>query len=661
MSQNLRFASVARRPSAIALKGLLSIRWRLATSTRGLLSALFIILFVLPSAVAGESATRAIVLAWDGTVPAFVHELLRDGKLPNLAKLIEGGAFADDVKPGFPSKTAPGFASLITGAPPSVTGISGNQVPRAPRDQYTILESLAGFSAAPLRAEPIWSAARRAGKKAIVSHIPTFAGELAEDTVRFSGYVLTAGRDGIVTNRNFQSETTEAWNNSPASDAAPIEVGFTIGESKFFGLLIDDPADTQAGYDTLVIASSRDGNQIKAKLKPAPPGIGGELFWSEPVAVKTAGNQDARLYFRLFDLKPDGSDLFLYFTRPVRDLPIRAESEVNASLTVRTFVGNGASILYQQGALGRTIASGGNGGAEARYIETLNFAQHQLMETNRWALDNLPWDLYLAYTPFPDEAEHLWRGNLDSELPTYRPELAERLKPLLERAYRSADEHLGMLLAKRPADALFALISDHGIQGIHKRIALNQVLLREGLLVLDSQGRVDLGKTRVIYPTVNNGYLLINSQDRKSGIVAKGERAELVRRTRELLLAIRDGERQVVKAVFDAEVDGLTMGIGGEVGGDLYIDLAAGYDFDARLSGGALITDVAPYGTHGANPKQAAMRTIMVLNGPGVRAGQKLINVSIIDFAPTLAWLLKLPKPQDATGRVLFEALVEPR
>lgn len=76
---------------------------------------------------------------------------------------------------------------------------------------------------------------------------------------------------------------------------------------------------------------------------------------------------------------------------------------------------------------------------------------------------------------------------------------------------------------------------------------------------------------------------------------------------------------------------------------------------------GALITDVAPYGTHGANPEQAAMRTIMVFNGPGVRAGQKLTNVNIIDFAPTLAWLLNLPKPKDATGRVLFEAFVEPR
>ena len=115
-----------------------------------------------------------MVFAWDGTVPAFVQQLLREDKLPNLAKLIEGGAFADDVMPGFPSKTAPGFASLITGAPTRITGISGNRVPRAPRDQYTILESLAGFSEAPLSAEPIWSAAERGGKKVIVSHIPAF-------------------------------------------------------------------------------------------------------------------------------------------------------------------------------------------------------------------------------------------------------------------------------------------------------------------------------------------------------------------------------------------------------------------------------------------------------------------------------------------------------
>jgi len=625
-----------------------------------LIAALTILLGAIPSPVGGQSATRAIVLAWDGTVPAFVHEMLREGKLPNLAKLIEGGAVADDVVAGFPSKTAPGFASLLTGAPPRITGISGNRVPRAPRGQFTILESLAGFSETPLRAEPIWSVTQQAGKKVIISHIPSFGGEKSDQAVRLAGYNATSGRDGIVTKRAMQTEPSDSWVNSPASEAPPIEISFTIGESKLFGLLIDDPADSQAGYDTIVIATRRDADDIKVKLKSAPAIPGGELFWSYPVAIKAAGNQDAWTYFRLFDLKSDGSDFFLYYTRPARQFALKAEVIADASATVRAFVGNGASILYNQGGFGRTIANGGNGGAEARYLETVTLVEHQLMETNRWALENLPWDLFLAYTPFPDEAEHLWRGYLDPTLANYRRDIAARLRPLLEQVYRTTDEHLGLLLAKRPADCVFALISDHGLQGINKRVALNRVLQEGGLLTLDIQGKVDLAKTKAIYPAVNNGYLLINSQDRKNGIVAQEERAEVVRKTRELLASIRDGEREVVKAIYDAETDGPAMGIGGDVGGDIYVELADGYDFDARIGSGPWITDAEPYGNHGANPQQLSMRTLMVLNGPGIRAGEKLADVRIIDFAPTLAWLLHLPPPKDATGRVLYEAFVEP-
>jgi len=597
-------------------------------------------------------------MGWDGTVPSFVEEMLKQGKLPNLAKLIGGGAFADDVLPGFPSKTAPGFASLMTGAPPPITGITGNRVPRAPRNKFTVLDSLAGFAEAPLRAEPIWLAAEKAGKKVVVSHIPAFAGESADQVVRFSGYTLTAGRDGIVTKRSIQSESP-TWSDSPASQAPPIEIVFSVGETRFYGMLIDDPADDQAGYDTLVLATRRDGREIQAKLKPLPAGPAGEFFWSEPMAVKSSGNQDAKTFFRLFDLKPDGSDFFLYYTRPARDLPV-PESEVAPSATVRTFIGNGASILYNQGAFGRTIPNGGSGGAEARYLETVIFAQHQLIETNRWALEHLPWDLYLAYTPFPDEGEHVWRGYLDPTLPGYRKEIADQLRPFLERVYRSCDDHLGLFLSHRPPGSVVALISDHGMQGIYKRVALNRALQDAGLLFLDHQGRVDLSKTAIIYPAVNNGYLLVNSTDRKSGIVTPEERASVIAKARAALLAIRDGERAVVKTIYDAETDGATRGLGGEVGGDLYVELASGYDFDPRLGAGPLITDAEPYGMHGADPTQPSMRTLMVLNGPGVRAGQKLKDVRNIDFAPTLARLLGIAKPKDATGHVLDGALVSP-
>jgi predicted AlkP superfamily phosphohydrolase/phosphomutase len=606
----------------------------------------------LPCATHAQTA-KAIVFAWDGTVSTFVDELVRQGKLPNLAKLIAGGAFADDVTAGFPSKTAPGFASLMTGAPPRVTGISGNRVPREPRADYTILDSIAGFSAAPLLADPLWAAAQRAGKNVVISHIPAFAAENAENTVRFYGYNMIAGRDGIITPRLSKPEPATSWNKLPASDAPALEISFGVAASKFFGLLIDDPADEQIGYDTLLLTRSRGGEDIEVKLKSNPAGTTGELFWSGPVEVKTSGERSANVYFRLFELRGDGSDFFLYFTRPARAMVTPEDAVKEAGETVRSFIGNGARILYQQGSFGRTIPNGGSGSAEARYLETVRFAQHQLMETNRWALTHLSWDLFFAYTPFPDESEHLWRGYLDPGLSNYLKEIADRLRPFLEQVYKSSDDHLGLFLANRPAETIVAVISDHGMQAADKRFAINRLLQQKGLLVIDEQGRIDLSKTKVLYPSINNGYLLINSIDRKNGIVALDRRKELARQVSELLREVRDGDQLVVKNVYDAEIHGTEMGIGGPSGGDIYVELVPGYDFDPRTTPDPLITQVEPYGTHGGNPEQSSMRTLMLFHGPGIAEGRRLQNVRITDFAPTLSALLDFPAPRNSSGRVL--------
>jgi predicted AlkP superfamily phosphohydrolase/phosphomutase len=615
-----------------------------------------IAIWAAPAHVYSQTPPKAVVLAWDGAVPTFVHEMLRQGKLPNLAKLIEGGAFADEVLPVFPSSTAPGFASLATGAPPRITGISGNRVPRAPRSQFTILDSSVGFNPALLRAETLSAAAERAGRKIVVTHVP-FGGESSEHGVHFQGYAGIAGREGVVNGRTSDPQPPASWENLPASAAPPLEVTFTISASTFFALLIDDPSDPQDGYDTFLVANSRDGSSIKTILKSAPAGSGGELFWSRPIEVKTNDGRNATTYLRLFDLKRDGSDFFLLFTRPAREVVSRPDLLQETSPTVRAFIGNGANQLYSQGALGPTLAAGGDGTAEARYLESVVFAQHQLMETNRWALEHLPWDLFVAYTPYPDEAEHMWRGFLEYSLPGFRRELASRLRPFLERVYETADELVGLILEKRPENTIVALISDHGMEGTNRLIAINKVLQQGRFLAMDDRGRLDLARTKALYPAVNNGYLLINSTDRKAGIVAPEEREEVARRLRDLLFEIKDGDRHVVTGIYDAQTDGDAMGIGGESGGDLYVDLLPGYEWDAKLGAVDVISKREPHGMHGFNPQRVSMRTIMVFNGPGVQTKRKLSDVRIIDFAPTLAKLLDLPGLPDATGRVLDEAL----
>jgi len=624
------------------------------------LSLFLIIAWIAPSGLCAQTPTRAIVLAWDGAVPAFVHEMLRSGQLPNLGKLIEGGAFADDVIPCFPSLTAPAFASLWTGAPPRITGISGNRVPRLPRSQFTILESSAGFNNALLQAEPLWASAERGGRRIVVTHVP-FGGDKSDRGVHFQGYRGISGRDGVINDRTSKPQPAQSWENLPSSVVPPLEITFTIGASRFYGLLIDDPSDPQKGYDTLLVATARDGKEVKANLKGEPAGPGGELFWSKPIDVKTNDGRDATVYLRLFDLKPDGGVFLLFFTRPAREIVSRPDLVDSANSTTRAFIGNGANPLYGQGALGPTLPNGGDGTAEARYLETVSFAQHQLAETNRWALEQLPWDLFVAYTPFPDEAEHMWRGFLEPGLSGFRQDIADRLRPLLQQVYRLSDELLGLLMTHRTENTIVALISDHGMEGTHRLVAINKLLQEKGILAVDERGRVDLARTKAIYPAINNGYLLINSTDRKGGIVSPEERDDLIERIRELLFEIRDGERQVVTGVYNAQTDGDAMGIGGESGGDIYIDLLPGYEPDPKLGAPELVAKREPHGMHGFNPLRPSMRTLMVLNGPGVQAGQLLRGVRILDFAPTLAELLTIPIPKDATGRVLYEAFSDPR
>ena len=605
-----------------------------------------------------QAPSKAIVIGWDGAVPSFIHEMLGRGKLPNLAKLIGGGAFADDVTPVFPSKTAPGFASLWTGAPPQITAISGNRQPRAPAHQYTILDSNISFLSAPLRAEPLWATALRAGRKVALAHVP-LGRELSDGAVKLLGYDGYGGRDGTVNSRSAAVHPATAWENLPPSAKAPLEFQFTVGASPFFGLLIDDPADRRAGYDTLLVARSRTGAAAVARMKTgaANPNHGP---WGGPIEVKISAGENAAVYLRLFDLDADAKDFLLYYTRPARSMIFPAEFAASYAAAAGAFIGNGASFVYHAGSLGPTLAAGGTGAPEARYLETVKMAQQQLEQTALWAMRRVPWDLLFLYTPFPDEGEHLLRGYVDSAT-NADPRLGAAARQLLEEIYKTSDNLLGAVLANRPNDTLIALVSDHGMEGVNKLIAINRVLEREGLLVLNDNGLPDLARTQAFYPPVNNGYLLINSTSRKGGIVTQKERAAVVERLRRALSAIRDGDKAVVTAVYDAQHDGEKMGIGGETGGDIYLDVLPGYDFDAGTGPGEIITRREPFGMHGFNPARPSMRTIMVLNGPGIAAGRTLKNVGLVDFAPTLAKPLGLPTPKDATGRVLEEALTNAR
>jgi hypothetical protein len=81
----------------------------------------------------------------------------------------------------------------------------------------------------------------------------------------------------------------------------------------------------------------------------------------------------------------------------------------------------------------------------------------------------------------------------------------------------------------------------------------------------------------------------------------------------------------------------------------------ASYDYVVFLSDHAMTRNPdTPLPGHHVTPP--AFHGILALSGPGVRAGATLDAVSILDVAPTIAYLLDLPVAADLPGRVLAEA-----
>jgi phosphonoacetate hydrolase len=66
-----------------------------------------------------------VAVCIDGGDPAYIEQALHDGIIPNIARFIREG-YSGTAAGTMPSFTCPNNMSIITGAPPSVHGISGN-------------------------------------------------------------------------------------------------------------------------------------------------------------------------------------------------------------------------------------------------------------------------------------------------------------------------------------------------------------------------------------------------------------------------------------------------------------------------------------------------------------------------------------------------------
>lgn len=137
-----------------------------------------------PFEVAGRTyhppARPLVVVCVDGCADEYLSEALARGRMPALAEVISGG-YRGLCRGALPSFTNVNNAAIVCGAPPSVTGVSGNFF-LDPETGDEVMMNDARF----LRSDTILAAAARAGRKvAMVT---------AKDKLRG---LLSGGLDGI--------------------------------------------------------------------------------------------------------------------------------------------------------------------------------------------------------------------------------------------------------------------------------------------------------------------------------------------------------------------------------------------------------------------------------------------------------------------------------
>ena len=668
---------------------------------------------------AKPSASRVLLFASDGMRPDLMQTYAAQGAMPTYAQLMSQGVVgANGLEQAFPPNTGVGWYTLMTGTWPSEHGSTNNTFHRT-GDAFANSTSFSG--AGVLQADTLAAAAERAGKK--VAQVDWVGGRqsgIAGPTVDFANFFSTRG---VLTKPLVADEQAGAaafgisyqvasfapasgWTNVPGGDpAAPAqETALTIATTfaaqnptRVYDIYVyDSVVDGVPAYDHAILvpsAASKDGSQAAANLA-----VGDfrdvKLTGAQGLIGARAG-QTADFYVKLITLSADLSSFKLYFTSVARAIATCATAACNA--LPAGGAGEDRLEKYIADNLPGYIAAD-FAPLEARIIDEDTYVQQGRDLEKAYGdavmdfiLGTLQPNTDAAFVGYPvtDEFSHQFMGlytptDMDGDPNPYYDDvngdgtLDNRVairEGYVRSAYHEADAKLArarQLLGGNPTT--FAS-SDHGFapqwQAVNARKVLfdasvngNSLHASGGNTASNCRGVAsDLtkacwaGGTAQIYinPTLPSGTTFAQVQD------------AVVDTFIHLTDPAHPGKQVVTSVLLKSElrnVDG-DDSLHPNRSGDVVVVLRPPYQWDAATPGQRIAFSQF-FGQHGYRPNlvdlahNVNMHATFVAAGSGIRHQNPVGGIRAIDVAPTVAFLLGIPGPQNARGKILYQLFPGP-
>ncbi len=310
-------------------------------------------------------------------------------------------------------------------------------------------------------------------------------------------------------------------------------------------------------------------------------------------------------------------------------------------------------------------------------------------------------DLLMLGNPVTDEFSHQFLGLVTPTVngapnPFYDDVTADGTpdgrvdarEGFIRSAYEEADQTLALGRGLLGEDATVFASSDHGFAPAYYAVNAGLVLAQAGIVALEqtSNCRVPVPiESTTATPDPNapptgprakacwaggTAQIYINLEDRDpTGVVTEDEyeavRDQIVAAFQGLTDPSNPGAQIVHRVMKKEELRGVPGGdaLHPSRSGDVVVVLRPPYQFDAATPG----TVIAPshfFGQHGFMPdlvdldSSVNMRATFVAAGPGVRQQGPVAGLRAVDVAPTAAFLLGIPGPQNARGQIRYD-LVE--
>lgn len=623
---------------------------------------------------------RVIVLGLDGQDPELTDQFLKEGILPNFARLRDQGGYWR-LKTVLPAESPVAWSSFQTGCNPGRHRVFDFLVPN---------------------------------RKSYLPELCSARIEPPPRSLSLGKYKIPLGKPRIRFERKSQSFWKILGDHGVFSSILRVPISFPpekfrgvllsamstpdlLGTQGTFAYYSSDPAEEElfTGGVQILVEAGREGfsSEIAGPENPLVPDQGAmkipfslESGQESGSADLTLGEKQYRLKLGQFSpwielefkaglgMKVRGiCRFFLKQTTPHWKLyvsPINIDPE-NPALPISQPVTYSMYLAKTQGPFNTLGLSEDTWALNERVLDEDAFlAQTYSVHEERKrmffdALDKTRKGSVVCVFDITDRLQHMFWRYLEPEHPANRDKERERHRDAIRQLYKDMDELVGQTLDQVGEEDVLFVMSDHGFKPFRRGINLNSWLYENGYLAV-KQGpsgqewfqEVDWSRTRAF--AVGLGGIYLNLKGREAqGIVAPGEEArELKKEIREKLSQLIDPEtgKSAIAAVYDT-VEAYQGPYVAEAP-DLITGFRVGYRASWTCATGAVTDSVFEdnikswSGDHCMNPPDV----------PGILLCTRKIQKeapSILDLGPTILDLFGVPVPAYCDGSSLMPSQAE--